>query len=78
MAFRKILVVEDEPLMRASLVRMLTSLQVEIIAVGTVAEARRALTDGGVDLVITDVSLADGESGVEVARAAAGLRPAPP
>lgn len=78
MAFRKILVVEDEPLMRASLVRMLASLQVEIIAVGTVAEARRALTDGGVDLVITDVSLADGESGVEVARAAAGLRPAPP
>lgn len=76
MAFRKILVVDDDPLVRTSLLRMLEGLTAERIAVGTVAEAKVAL-ETGVDLVITDVSLANGESGVDVARAAAGMRPAP-
>ena len=75
--FQKILVVDDEPSLRNVLKNLLGSVCEEVIAVGTVAEALVCLQDG-VDLVITDVRLGQGSSGIEVARAAASRHPAPP
>ena len=69
--FQKILVVDDEPSLRNVLKNLLGSVCEEVIAVGTVAEALVCLQDG-VDLVITDVRLGQGSSGIEVARACAG------
>ena len=76
MGFARILVVDDEPLVRVTMERILSRLGAQLILVGTVEEAIAAL-DAGVDLVITDVKLGTG-SGVEVARAAATRHPAPP
>ncbi len=68
--------VDDEPLMRSTLTRVLKPLRAEVIEAATCAEALVALKDG-IDLVITDINLGDG-SGVEVARAAATKHPSPP
>jgi len=74
--FTRILVVDDEPLILNLLVRILARTKAQIVAVGTVAEGLAAL-ETGVDLVVTDVQIGN-RSGVEIARAAAQLRPAPP
>jgi len=76
MAFARILVVEDEPMLLALLGRILGRLGAEVILVETV-EAGLAALETGVDLVITDVHLG-ARSGVELARAAALRHPAPP
>ena len=76
MAFARILVVDDEPLVLVTIERILSRLGAEVILVGTVEDALKAM-DLGVDLIITDVKLGEG-SGVEVARAAATRHPAPP
>ncbi len=74
--FARILVVDDEPLILRLLTRVLARTKAEVIAVATVDAALAAL-ETGVDLVVTDIQIA-GRSGVEVARAAAQRRPAPP
>lgn len=76
MGFARILVVDDEPLVRSTIRRILERTGATVVDVGTVAEALTVLQEG-VDLVITDVKL-DDESGVDVARAAASQHPAPP
>ncbi len=76
MIFARILVVDDEPLVRVTMERILSRLGAKLTLVGTVEEAIESL-DAGVDLVITDVKLGEG-SGVDVARAAAMRHPAPP
>ncbi len=76
MAFSRILIVDDEPLLRAMMRRILGKTGATIIEVSTVADALAEL-QAGVDLVITDVKLGR-ESGVDVARAAASQHPAPP
>lgn len=63
---RIVLVVEDEPILRAWMVRGLSKLAgTEVIGTGTVREARRAIDRTPPDLVITDLDLPDG-SGIEV------------
>ena len=56
------LLVEDEPLLRRRLTTFLEKQGVEVTAVGTIAEARRALADLEFDLALLDVHLPDGSS----------------
>lgn len=61
-----VLVVEDEPVLRASMVRGLSKLaDIEVVGTGSVREARAAIEARSPDLVITDLDLPDG-SGIEV------------
>lgn len=61
-----ILVVEDEPVLRASMVRGLAKLAgVEVVATGTVREAKETIALTPPDLVIADLDLPDG-LGIEV------------
>lgn len=71
---RRILIVEDEPLVAFDNEHFLTEAGYEIVAtVDGVAAARAVLEDGvELDLVLVDVALSDG-SGVEVAEAARAL-----
>jgi len=70
----RILVVEDEPGVRASLLAFIRELGYEASAVGTVADARDALTPPAPDVCITDLGLPDGD-GLDVVRAAKAARP---
>jgi DNA-binding NtrC family response regulator len=74
--FSRILIVDDEALMRRMLTRVLQGRCEQVIQASSVAEAVAALGEG-VDLVITDLRL-EHESGIDVARAAAKQHPAPP
>src|SRR5450759_4838483 len=65
----KVLVVEDEPGVQASLVELIQELGYEASAVGSVADARDALTRLAPDVCITDLGLPDGD-GLDVVRAA--------
>src|SRR5512143_1730124 len=65
----KVLVVEDEPGVRASLVELIRELGHEASAVGTVADARDALSRLAPDVCIADLGLPDG-NGLDVVRAA--------
>ena len=76
-SFAKILIVDDEAPVRRVLERMLKGRCEAVVQAASVAEALAALEAGGIDLVITDIRLG-GESGVDVARAAAMRHPAPP
>ncbi len=65
-ATHSVLVVEDEPVLRASMVRGLSKLEgIEVLSSGTVRDARRAIHATPPDLVIADLDLPDG-SGIEV------------
>lgn len=75
---RRILIVEDEPLIAFDTEHFLEDEGFQIVATIDRADAAEALIEDGVplDLVIVDVALAGGGSGVDVARAAfdAGIR----
>lgn len=61
-----VLVVEDEPVLRAWMVRGLSKIDgIDVIGIGTVRDARRSINTAPPDLVITDLDLPDG-SGIEV------------
>lgn len=67
---KRILIVEDEPLVAFDNEHFLRDAGYEIVAtVDTVSAAVRAISED-VDLVLADVSLSDGGSGHDVARAA--------
>jgi two-component system response regulator AtoC len=70
----KVLVVEDEPGVRASLVELIRELGYDPSSAGTVAEAKEALARGAPDVCLTDLGLPDG-SGLDVVRAAKAARP---
>ena len=70
----RVLVVEDEPGVRASLVELVEELGYVASAAGSVADARDALTPPAPDVCITDLGLPDG-SGLDVVRAAKAARP---
>jgi two-component system, NtrC family, response regulator AtoC len=70
----KVLVVEDEPGVRTSLVELIQELGYEASGVGTVADARDQLTRRAPDVCITDLGLPDG-NGLDVVRAAKTVRP---
>lgn len=56
----RVLLVEDDEIMRLSLADCLKMEGIEAAAAGTISEARRFLTQGYADMVITDIRLPDG------------------
>jgi signal transduction histidine kinase/CheY-like chemotaxis protein/CHASE3 domain sensor protein len=61
----RLLIVEDDPVQRDGLIRLLAAPEVEIVAVGTVAEALASLRTGSYDCIVTDLTLPDA-SGFEL------------
>ena len=61
----RLLIVDDEPLVRKSLARALASEEVEIETVGSVAEAREHLEESRADVMLIDYRLGDG-TGIEL------------
>jgi PAS domain S-box-containing protein len=71
-----VLVVEDDPLVRSTVIGQLRGLGYQVIETGTGAEALRVLATGAaVDLMFTDVVMPGGLDGKELARRARGVRP---
>ena len=70
---KSVLLVEDEPSIRESLVELFESDGVIAFTAGTSAEARRHLQDQPVDLVITDLRLGSQRDGGLQVLGAAGL-----
>jgi DNA-binding response OmpR family regulator len=73
---RRILVVEDEPLIAFDTEHLLTDAGYEVVAtVDNAAEALRLIAAGGIDLVTADVNLRGQGTGIDIARKAreAGL-----
>jgi two-component system response regulator PilR (NtrC family) len=64
---RRILIVDDERSMREMLVILLKKEGLDVRSAGSRAEAAEALARGGIDLVLTDVKLPDGD-GLEILR----------
>ncbi|HMG47289.1 MAG TPA: response regulator [Allosphingosinicella sp.] len=68
---RRILIVEDEPLVAFDNEYMLQDAGYEVVAtVDSFAAAAEAIAAGPIDLVLTDLSLAGAGDGTDVARAA--------
>lgn len=75
--FGVVVVVEDEPAMRATLVRLFAPRASVVLTAGGAVEANALLNSHRVELVILDVRLKD-ETGLDVAAFASQLVPAPP
>lgn len=70
-SIRRILIVEDEPLVAFDNEYMLQDNDYEVVAtVDSYADAAEAIAAHAIDLIMTDISLAGEGSGVDVARAA--------
>jgi CheY-like chemotaxis protein len=72
----RILVVDDDPAIRETLVTVLSGVGYEVIVARDAAEGRRQLDDEPVDLVLTDCTM-PGESGREFAEHVANERGLP-
>ena len=65
--FRRVLLVEDEEILRKVIARNLTSRGVQVCEAGTAADAVRAVTSERPDLVLLDINLPD-QTGWDVMR----------
>ncbi|MDA8244838.1 MAG: sigma-54 dependent transcriptional regulator [Elusimicrobia bacterium] len=74
---KRVLVVDDEDLIRWSLKDELTREGYTVLSVGTAAEAIEQLSRGGVDVTISDINLGDG-SGLDILRYARENLPSMP
>ena len=75
-AMRKILVVDDDQLVRDMTLRRLTKLGYRAIAAASGAEALEALASGAdIDLLLTDIRMPGGLHGPALAKEARRLRP---
>jgi DNA-binding response OmpR family regulator len=75
MAGERIMIVEDEFLIRATLVEVLEDEGYEVIAAESGEEALDLLrSDGGIALMMTDMQLGGGMDGLTLASAARGVR----
>ena len=63
----KLLIVEDQPMVRALLVSLLESKGAEIKAAATAAEARSMTKDFTPEVAVLDIELGDGPSGIDLA-----------
>jgi two-component system OmpR family response regulator len=72
-----VLLVEDDDDNRELMAEVLESAGYRVVPVESGAEALRAMRDGSIDAVVTDIGL-PGVGGLEVARAAKALRPPVP
>jgi CheY-like chemotaxis protein len=71
-----VLVVEDEPTVRALSASNIEELGYTTLSAGNGREALALLEDGAtVDLLFTDINMPDGPDGLELARQAVELRP---
>lgn len=61
----RVLIVEDETVLRASMARALAKLPADVVEAGTVSEARAALGRGLPDVIVSDLDLPDG-TGIEL------------
>jgi signal transduction histidine kinase/DNA-binding response OmpR family regulator len=68
---RRLLVVEDDPVQRGAIERLLVATEAQIISVSTVAEALAQLSSGTFDCAVTDLKLGD-ESGYDLLEKMAG------
>jgi DNA-binding NarL/FixJ family response regulator len=74
-AGRKLLVVEDEPLMASLLAESLSAANFIVETAPDAAKARRVLDRFDPDILLLDISLGDGPSGVHLAHAVHETRP---
>ncbi|MFP8879240.1 MAG: response regulator [Myxococcota bacterium] len=74
----QILLVEDEPGIQLAMRGLLRRDGYEVRVASTGKEALEAIEGDGCDLVLTDLSLADGVSGLDVARRARSTQPPTP
>lgn len=74
-ANRKLLVVEDEPLMASLLAQTLRSANFQVETAANAAEARKVIDRFDPDIVLLDISLGDGPSGVHLAHVIHETRP---
>lgn len=72
---RRVLVVEDEPLMRSLLSDVVTEHGFAVRTAGNVSEAKREIEDFDPDVLLLDVNLGDGPSGLHLAHAIRLSRP---
>ena len=72
---RRVLVVEDEPLMSALLADVLTEHGFNVCTANDVSYARRAINEFDPDMLLLDVSLGDGPTGIHLAHAMRLSRP---
>ncbi|CAD0359584.1 response regulator [Xanthomonas sp. WHRI 8391] len=70
-AVRRLLIVEDDSALRANLELLLARDQLEIVAVGSIAEAMQQLAGSTFDCMVTDLALPDG-SGYDLLERMAG------
>ena len=73
----RLLVVDDEPIIRHSFRRAFAGRGVDVVAAGTVAEARRRIGEDRPDVIVLDVQLPDG-SGLDLLRAVTAEDPRRP
>jgi DNA-binding NarL/FixJ family response regulator len=74
-ANRKLLVVEDEPLMASLLAQTLRSANFQVETAANAAEARKVVDRFDPDIVLLDISLGDGPSGIHLAHVIHETRP---
>ena len=72
---RRILVVEDEPLMASLLADSLSSFNFKVEVAHDAAAARKRINDFDPDIALLDISLGDGPTGVHLAHALRATRP---
>ena len=64
---RKVLIVEDEPLLRSLIAANLEADGFEVVAVGSAAEARSVVDNFDPDVALLDIELGTGPTGVDLA-----------
>eukprot|EP01037_Dinobryon_pediforme_P005275 gene5274-5328_t len=74
----RILLVEDQPALRATLARALRLNRFEVEAIGTLLAARQCLSQQHFDILLSDVSLENSDDGFVLARWARNLFPSLP
>lgn len=74
-AGRKLLVVEDEPLMASLLAQSLSSANFRVETAPDAAKARKVIDRFDPDILLLDISLGDGPSGIHLAHAIHETRP---
>ncbi len=73
----KLLIVDDEPVIRHSFQKAFASAEVEVLTAGTVAEGRERVGADGPDVIVVDLQLPDG-SGLELLKWVAETDPRRP
>lgn len=72
---RRLLIVEDEPLMASLLAQVLTGAGFDVDTAADVLQARAAIRNFDPDAVLLDISLGDGPSGLDLAHVLHAQRP---